>query len=369
MAILLDEATATGNAPVETAVLAEQEVSTVETFVQGCPNSKNLEVITELYGTSGTLTATLDVYVYSAEVGWVLVDSLNLSSTQTTAVSGARKSHPINVEGFTHIAIQVGAISGTGPKVSAWAQPGPIGSGGGGGSGGVGTDVNVEEIGGQDVDLGAGNVASGTQRVTIADNDTNQAAIKTAVEKIDDPVGTVGSAVPSSAFLVGGAIESTVPTEEDDGDLAPVWLDTFRRQVIAGYDQGNDAIQTVPVVEAARGTQETVMTVLTTATPTAAVNVENYQDHSIHFTVAGFDTSMSLNVQASLDGSTYVPLSVDGNPDNVVALCAIAAEVITITGNGDFIIRVRGAFHSLKLDLVAFGAGTPTITPTYRGGR
>lgn len=209
----------------------------------------------------------------------------------------------------------------------------------------------------------------GNDTPTFTQIETDLGALETLLTTLSGTVGTVDAAAPTTAAMAGVKAVDGVPTEMDDGDLGNLVSTLHQMLLVAGYDFGTGALQNTPVSEAARNTQETPMSVLTTATPTAAVNVENYSEHSIHFTVAGFNTSMSLNVQASLDGTTYSPMSVEDDPTDDISLMAVANEVITITGNGEFPIRFKGALHSVKLDLVAFGAGTPTITPTYRGGR
>jgi hypothetical protein len=55
------------------------------------------------------------------------------------------------------------------------------------------------------VDAGAGNKGNGTQRVTIADDDTNSAAIKTAVESIDNAVATDKIAIAGRTTISNAA--------------------------------------------------------------------------------------------------------------------------------------------------------------------
>jgi hypothetical protein len=55
------------------------------------------------------------------------------------------------------------------------------------------------------VDAGAGSKGNGTQRVTIADDDTNSAAIKTAVESIDNAVATDKIAIAGRTTISNAA--------------------------------------------------------------------------------------------------------------------------------------------------------------------
>lgn len=67
-------------------------------------------------------------------------------------------------------------------------------------------NVNISKVGNKTVNTQAGNVATGTQRITIATDDVNLAAIKTAVEIIDNAISgnemqvdIVTSALPTGA--------------------------------------------------------------------------------------------------------------------------------------------------------------------------
>jgi len=68
-----------------------------------------------------------------------------------------------------------------------------------------GNYLNVNQnIAGTDVDGNSGNKSAQTQRVCIADDDTNLSAIKTSVELLDDCIGTDNSAGPSKCISIGG---------------------------------------------------------------------------------------------------------------------------------------------------------------------
>ena len=77
-----------------------------------------------------------------------------------------------------------------------------------------GNYLNVNaNIAGTDVDSNSGNKSAATQRVVIADDDVNLSAIKTAVELLDDCIGTDNSTGPAKCIsigatnLIGGAIQ------------------------------------------------------------------------------------------------------------------------------------------------------------------
>jgi len=68
-----------------------------------------------------------------------------------------------------------------------------------------GNYLNVNQnIAGTDVDSNSGNKSAATQRIVIADDDTNLSAIKTAVELLDDCVGTDNSTGPAKCLSIGG---------------------------------------------------------------------------------------------------------------------------------------------------------------------
>lgn len=74
---------------------------------------------------------------------------------------------------------------------------------------------------------GAGNVTAGTQRVTLATDDANAAAIKTAAELIDDAIyvdDADWTATTSKHALIGGVYQSTQGTITD-GDTGPIRVD------------------------------------------------------------------------------------------------------------------------------------------------
>jgi len=67
-----------------------------------------------------------------------------------------------------------------------------------------GNYLNVNaNIAGTDVDSNSGNKSAATQRVVIADDDVNLSAIKTAVELLDDCIGTDNSTGPAKCISIG----------------------------------------------------------------------------------------------------------------------------------------------------------------------
>jgi len=68
-----------------------------------------------------------------------------------------------------------------------------------------GNYLNINQnIAGTDVDSNSGNKSAASQRVVIATDDVNLSAIKTAVELLDDCIGTDNSTGPAKCISIGG---------------------------------------------------------------------------------------------------------------------------------------------------------------------
>ena len=89
-------------------------------------------------------------------------------------------------------------------------------------------NVNLQKVGGSPTDKGAGNAGNGSQRIVIATDDINQAAIKTAVEIIDNIV-SVEDAVhgdgDSGVMALGVRNDTLAALAGTDGDYAPLQVD------------------------------------------------------------------------------------------------------------------------------------------------
>jgi hypothetical protein len=82
-------------------------------------------------------------------------------------------------------------------------------------------NINVQKVGGSVVDKGAGNASNGSQRIVIATDDINLAAIKTSVEIIDDAVAAEGAALGSGVLLQGddGTDRKNINVDATTGDV------------------------------------------------------------------------------------------------------------------------------------------------------
>lgn len=92
------------------------------------------------------------------------------------------------------------SVFGVTPRQDDGYSPTVVGAAGTGGSGGGGSvtipdpvNTNVVQLAGNPIDLQAGNVGAGTQRVTIATDDVNLAAINSATADIAVDTGNIAS--------------------------------------------------------------------------------------------------------------------------------------------------------------------------------
>jgi hypothetical protein len=143
-------------------------------------------------------------------------------------------------------------------------------------------NVNIQKVGNQVVNTQAGNVSNGTQRVTLATDDVNAAAIKTATETIAAAVSTemqvdVVAALPTGANVIGNVgleagtnnigdvdagglaahdapvsgnpllqgleARTTNPTAVGDGDAVRAMADDLGRQVVAPHAPRDRVVQ------------------------------------------------------------------------------------------------------------------------------
>ena len=82
-----------------------------------------------------------------------------------------------------------------------------------------------------DAIAGAGNVSTAVQRVTIADDDTNLAAIKTSVQLLDDAIFTDDAAytpATSKLLVIGAQADETAADSVDEGDAGALRMTLAR---------------------------------------------------------------------------------------------------------------------------------------------
>jgi len=291
---------------------------------------RNNDEVTVYQPTHDALNANVNLQVGNADV----------ANANPVPVSDAAGSLTVDQE--THDNLNANANMQVGNADVANGNPVPVSDAGGTLTVDQGTHDNLNananlQVGDADVDA--------ANPVNVLD--TNSAAmlaaqqdIETAVELIDDVVGTIGANFSGKVAVVGGQVESTIPDEEDDTDAAPLWLDPFRRLVIAGYDLGEDALGVIdrdPALMATSqpGGQDTL-------TDPGDGDVDNVEDFH-HFTYQavvdiGGCTDIVVRVDGSLDGTSYGVMSLDST---AVANAAYTNNLVTISASGTYLLIVK----------------------------
>lgn len=109
-----------------------------------------------------------------------------------------------------------------------------------------------------------------------------------------------------------------------------------------------------------------VFTQLTAAGLTAALKVTGMKNHTFQFVLANKDTNVVVEAQGSCDGTSFFPLTID---NTATATFAITANRVTITGDGNYHLRVQNtSLHSVKFNFVSeAGGAAATLDVTYYG--
>ncbi len=190
---------------------------------------------------------------------------------------------------------------------------------------------DIDKLNGNTVDVSSGNKSTGTLRVAVATDDINLAAIKTAVEKIDDvqdAVGTPGSAIPTKGLIVQGS---------DGTNARDIKTDTG----------GNLTVVRVALTN--------TWTQLTAPGSTAAFATPGKTDHTVAVTVAAINTNVVVRVEGSLDNTNWFNLD--------------ASETdTTISSNSTRGFKFTGALAYIRTTFVSESGGTAaTIDAKYLG--
>lgn len=98
--------------------------------------------------------------------------------------------------------------------------------------------IQLVDSNGKPIDVTGGRLHVTSSSVVIA-------SINVSMDKMDDAVIGVGATVSTTGIMIGGTIESTVPTEGTDGKFGALQLNTFLELVIAGLDKAQNALGTV----------------------------------------------------------------------------------------------------------------------------
>jgi len=152
-------------------------------------------------------------------------------------------------------------------------------------------------------------------------------AIQAAVETIDNTVGTHGVAAPTQVLMQGQYAEGTVPPAVTDGQVVRPWYDLCGRLVQLATNLAQASLDVSDVAPAQMQIQkETGWTALSApAAETPAINVQDYENHTVEYIIETIDTSVDLIIWGSIDGGTtwfklseFTVLAADDQTDSVV---------------------------------------------------
>ncbi len=228
-----------------------------------------------------------------------------------------------------------------------------------------GNYLNVNaNIAGTDVDANSGNKSAATQRVVIADDDVNLSAIKTAVELLDDCIGTDNSTGPAKCISIGGTnlLGGAIQEIACDGD-GHLQVDVLSSALPSGAAQelSNSAIAT----KATLATSAEIKELLSGATVNAGVlSAELDTEHYERIRLFG-ETSASTGSDIKIFGSntsggTYYYLN---NGD-------LQAQSLLVSGLGS-VHYIGGSFENIPRYIKIFnnnGSANYTFTKLYMVG-
>ncbi len=169
-------------------------------------------------------------------------------------------------------------------------------------------DVNVNRLNGAAINIGAGAVGTGTQRVTLASDDPLVAT-----------TGVVGAAV-TKAVQVGVKAQTTFPSAAvDNGDMVDPLHDEYGRQWLKGYDPGSNSLMFTDVAPIQSSVTEITFTQLTAAGSTTAVNIQEKNSYTFQVVVAAINTSVTVRVEGSLDNTSWFNMADDATDTTYAA--------------------------------------------------
>ncbi len=118
--------------------------------------------------------------------------------------------------------------------------------------------------------------------------------------------------------------EETIPSEATDGDAINLWVDLFGRQILGGYNTGNDAIDVTETNPSQLLTlEQTLLDAVTASGASANVDLRNYNKTTIHIIASSVSSGATVDIEHSLDGTNYhevatTTISSDGVTEVVV---------------------------------------------------
>ena len=198
--------------------------------------------------------------------------------------------------------------------------------------------------------LAAIEASSAASAVDLAALEIINTDIRTAVQIIDNIVGTHDAAAPTGLAMMGGVAETTVPAAVADGDAVRANMDEYGRARSAEFDPSLSAASVTDVSPAQMQVMiETGWVALTAPDDlTPVLDIRDYENVTVVYVIASIGTSVDLRIEGSLDNSNWFALS---------AFQVLAADDQTdaVTFSG-----VKAAY--LRCEFDAEDGGTPTVS-------
>jgi hypothetical protein len=174
---------------------------------------------------------------------------------------------------------------------------------------------------------------------------------------IEDILAVDGADAPTDALMVGGKVFTGVPVELADGKLAAPWLDEFRRLVAYAFSFTSEAFEIDDIAPAHFAPFAPVaMAQLAAPGETDPIEVRPFNRASCQIVLANANTSVTVRLNGSHDGTLYFPLPLE---DVAVAGLTISGAQATITADGPYyLVTPPIATRYVDFEFVSEAGGT-----------
>jgi len=196
---------------------------------------------------------------------------------------------------------------------------------------------------------------------------TAASEIEGATETIEAAVAADGGTAPTNAMQIGGYASDAVPTALTAGKIGAFWTDLYRRLILAGYDAAQGALTAIdPTAVSGVPSAPAAQTTLTAPGDGIPVNTDGFRCHTWAVTVV---LNTCTEVVVRIDGTLNTGYGTLGLKSTAVATAAYAANIVTLTGSGTYIIQtIDGGYKYQKPVFVSEAGDTDsTVTFQYRG--
>ena len=176
--------------------------------------------------------------------------------------------------------------------------------------------------------------------------EASAADIKTAVQLLDNAVGTHDGTVSTQMLAVGSKAERSTPTEVADGDDVRQWLNTFGALVLAGYDLSANGTRVFQDVQPLRRSSEVYL---------------------LFDAVSVTGNSVTVDLTGYATGRLWIECSESDGGVNASLQRTVALEAGDTAANVGSAITLSGAGQSIE-EISALGPGLHTFVLTRTTG-